>query len=182
MVTPVEKEDQLNQIINRNKDRFLFIAQQYASTNDVQDLYHEILFKVWKGLDGFKGRSDPSTWAYRIALNTASIYRRKNFRRDRALRAYEQDVQTEQMGGRGEEQILREFEQSLPDTERNLFGFHLTDMSGKEVAQIACISEPILRVKISRLRNQYKQRIRLHSDPSVYFMTYCFIAYRKDFA
>jgi DNA-directed RNA polymerase specialized sigma24 family protein len=62
------------------------------------------------------------------------------------------------MGGRDEEQMLQEFAQSLPDTERSLFAFHLTDRSYQEIADITGLSELALRVKTSRLKNLFKQR------------------------
>ena len=62
------------------------------------------------------------------------------------------------MGGRGEEQILLEFARSLPDMERNLFTLYLTNLSYQEIAAVAGIAEPTLRVKISRLKKQFEQR------------------------
>ncbi len=158
MVAPAEKEDLFNRILARNKGHFLFIARQYASNSEVVDLYQEILCHLWKSLDRFEGRSAPITWAYRVALNTASAYKRNSFRRGRAWRAYGQNVQSEQNGGRGEEQILREFAQSLPDSERSLFTLYLTNLSYQEIAEFAGISEAALRVRISRLKSQYEQR------------------------
>ena len=43
--------------------------------------------------------------------------------------AYRQNVQSEQRGGRGEEQILRAFAHSLSDMERSLFKLYLTNLS-----------------------------------------------------
>jgi RNA polymerase sigma-70 factor (ECF subfamily) len=158
VVAPTEKEDLLDRILARDKGRFLSIARQYAPAGEAVDLYQQILYRLWKGLDGFEGRSEPMTWAYRIALNTARTYRRDNLRRDRAWRAYAQNVQSGQRGGRGEEEILREFAQSLPDTERTLLSLYLTNLSWREFAELAGIPEPILRVKISRLKSQFEQQ------------------------
>jgi RNA polymerase sigma factor (sigma-70 family) len=125
VVAPLDKDDLFNQILARNKGRFIFIARQYASTDEIMDLYQEIVSQIWKSLDKFEGRSTPATWAYSVALNTASTYRRNNFRRERAWRAYRKNALSEQiggraeeqMGGRAEEQILLEFVRSLPDLE-----------------------------------------------------------------
>ena len=122
------------------------------------DLYQEIRYQVWKSLDRFNGRSAPATWAYRIAVNTGASHRRNNSYRDQARRAYGQSVPCKQSCGRGEEQILREFAQSLPGMERKLFTLYLTDLSYKEIAEAAGISEGTLRVKIKRLKHQYEQR------------------------
>jgi RNA polymerase sigma-70 factor, ECF subfamily len=158
VIVPIEKEDIFHRILAQNKGRFLFIAQQYASADEVMDLYQEIQHQLWKSLDRFNGRSATETWAFGLALHTASTYRRNNDRRARALRAYGQDLQTEQMGGRDEEKMLEEFEQSLPDIDRNLFALHLTNLSNQKIAEFAEISELNLRVRISRLKNRFKQR------------------------
>jgi RNA polymerase sigma-70 factor, ECF subfamily len=153
-----DKQDMFDRVLDRNEDRFNFIAQQYASTSEVQDLYQEILYQIWKNLDRFDGRSAPETWAWRIAMNTAITYRRNGFRRYRAWRAYGQNVPSEQKSGRGEEQMLHDFAESLPEVERNLFEMHLTNLSYQEISKVVGISEPVLRVKISRLRKQFEQR------------------------
>jgi RNA polymerase sigma-70 factor, ECF subfamily len=158
VIATIEKEDLFNQVLAQNKGRFLFIARQYASISEAQDLYQEIVYQLWEGLNRFEGRSTPETWAYRIALNTASAYRRNNNRREQALRAYKHNLETEQMGGRGEAQMLREFAQSLPDMERKLLTLYLAKLSYQDIAKVADISEINLRVKISRLRNQFEQR------------------------
>ncbi len=158
MVAPTEKKDLFDRIFAQNKGRFLFIARQYASASEVADLYQEILCQLWKSLDRFEGRSAPATWAYRIALNTASAHRRNSVRRDRAWRAYGQNLESEQRGGRDEDGMLQEFARSLPDKDRSLFTLYLSNLSYQEIAEVAGISEPTLRVKISRLKSQYEQR------------------------
>lgn len=42
----------------------------------VDDMFQEILIRLWQGLDSFEGRSSVQTWIYRIALNTAINRRR----------------------------------------------------------------------------------------------------------
>jgi RNA polymerase sigma factor (sigma-70 family) len=153
-----KKDDLFAQVIVRNKVHFLFIAQQYTPANDVQDLYQEILCKLWSGMDGFEGRSDPSSWAYTIALNTAKTHMRGDRRRERAQIAYCREAQTEQKSGRGEQEVLLDFMESLPDVERDIVALLMTDSSYREIAATTGYSEPTLRVKISRLKNLFKQR------------------------
>ena len=45
-----------------------------------KDLYQDICINIWKGLPGFKGRSQLSTWMYRVALNTALSQGKKHHR------------------------------------------------------------------------------------------------------
>jgi RNA polymerase sigma-70 factor (ECF subfamily) len=44
---------------------------------DREDLRQEILLQLWKSRDSFTERSAFSTWMYRVALNTAITFRRK---------------------------------------------------------------------------------------------------------
>ena len=158
MAAQNEKQDVFDRVVAQNEKPFRFISKQYASASEDQDLYQEILYQIWKNLDRFDGRSAPETWAWRIALNTAITYKRNSYRRNKAWRAYGKNMPSEQKEGRGEEAVLQEFAQSLPDMERLLFKMHLTNLSYQEISQVSGISEPVLRVKISRLRKQFEQR------------------------
>src|SRR3954467_7960198 len=60
----------------------LKVARAYTLTaEDCQDLAQEILLQVWRSLPQFQGRASASTWFYRVALNTALGWRRKEHRR-----------------------------------------------------------------------------------------------------
>ena len=60
----------------------LKVARAYTlTTEDCQDLAQEILLQVWRSLPQFQGRASPSTWFYRVALNTALGWHRKEHRR-----------------------------------------------------------------------------------------------------
>ena len=60
----------------------LKVARAYTlTTEDCQDLAQEILLQVWRSLPQFQGTASASTWCYRVALNTALVWRRKEQRR-----------------------------------------------------------------------------------------------------
>jgi RNA polymerase sigma-70 factor, ECF subfamily len=50
-----------------------------GSLHDTEDAMQEAMLRVWRGLDGFQGRSSLRAWLYRIATNTCldTIARRK---------------------------------------------------------------------------------------------------------
>jgi RNA polymerase sigma factor (sigma-70 family) len=117
--------------------------------------------RIRSGMDGFEGRSALATWAYRLAVNEALQYRREINRREKALREYGrnvQNVQIEQIGGRGQAQILREFTQSLKDEDQTIFTLYIANVSYQQIAEIAGVTEAYLRLKISRLRDLFEQR------------------------
>ena len=158
MSTPSEKKGLFDRILAQSRGHLLYIARQYAPPGESADLYQEIMYRLLKNCGKYKGRSAPATWTYRVAVNTAIAYKRDNLRRDMAWRAYGKNVQCEMKGGRGEAEILREFTLSLPKDERLLFALYMTKMGYAELAELAGMSEPALRAKISLLRKQYEQR------------------------
>ena len=80
------KELLFEEVVGSNQRRVQTIARSYARSDEWRDLCQEILLQMWKGLDSFEGRSTPSTWVYRVALNTAITFRRKKWPAGRTLR------------------------------------------------------------------------------------------------
>ena len=57
------------------------VVRAYAFTrHDQEDLFQEIATQVWISVPSFEGNSAPSTWIYRVALNTAISWSRKELR------------------------------------------------------------------------------------------------------
>ena len=56
----------------------LKVARAYTLTaEECEDLAQEILLQLWRSVPQFQGRASASTWVYRVALNTALSWRRK---------------------------------------------------------------------------------------------------------
>jgi RNA polymerase sigma-70 factor, ECF subfamily len=54
------------------------VARAYGSTHsDREDLFQEIALQVWHSVAAFRGDSAVATWIYRVALNTALAWSRK---------------------------------------------------------------------------------------------------------
>jgi RNA polymerase sigma-70 factor (ECF subfamily) len=60
------------------------VARAYtAAEADCEDLIQEILLQVWRSIPRFKRKASPSTWLYRVALNTALAWQRRDQHRRR---------------------------------------------------------------------------------------------------
>src|SRR5512135_2959025 len=81
MPADAAKERLFDDVVAANMRRIVAIARSYAGVHEQMDLCQEIMLQMWRGLDSFQGRSAPSTWVYRVALNTAITHCRKNGRR-----------------------------------------------------------------------------------------------------
>jgi DNA-directed RNA polymerase specialized sigma24 family protein len=56
------REELLNRIIEENKVRLVAISRSYADSLSQDDLYQEILARIWRSLGTFAGRSKLNTW------------------------------------------------------------------------------------------------------------------------
>jgi RNA polymerase sigma-70 factor (ECF subfamily) len=64
--------------LNQHKGILFKIMRAYAfNLHDQEDLFQEISLQLWQSIPGFRGKSKPSTWIYRVALYTATVWVRK---------------------------------------------------------------------------------------------------------
>jgi RNA polymerase sigma-70 factor (ECF subfamily) len=135
----------------------LKVARAYTlNPEDCQDLIQEILFQVWRSLPQFDGRSNASTWAYRVALNTALGWHRKDCRRrerQQPLLEVENFPAAETDAPQCEivEQLYRAIHQ-LPKADAALVLLFLDDLSYREMAEILGITESNVGVKLNRAK------------------------------
>ncbi len=161
MAASDEKERLFEQIVTANQRRILAIARSYARADEYRDLCQEILLQMWRGLDGFAGRSAPSTWVYRVALNTAITFRRKNGRRIEPSARSLEEVNPDPAAPSGEANeifILEEFLGSLGKIDRAVFLLYLEDLSYREMAEVTGLTESHVGVRICRLKKIFMQR------------------------
>jgi RNA polymerase sigma-70 factor (ECF subfamily) len=75
--TPADERKFL-ELVNENRNRILRICRVYSwNSADQDDLYQEILFQIWRGLPALKEEHFANTWLYRVAINTAISFVRK---------------------------------------------------------------------------------------------------------
>jgi len=54
------------------------VARVYGATHsDREDLFQEIALQVWHSVEAYRGDCAATTWIYRVALNTALSWSRK---------------------------------------------------------------------------------------------------------
>jgi RNA polymerase sigma-70 factor (ECF subfamily) len=137
------------------------VARAYTLTaEDRQDLAQEILLQVWRSLPQFEGRSSASTWSYRVALNTALGWRRKEYpRRARQQPLWEvEDPAIAGADGAGpleqREMVERLYAaiRQLPKADAALILLYLDDLSYRQMAEVLGTSENNVGVKLNRAK------------------------------
>jgi len=158
---PDAKQRLFEEVVAANQRRITAIARSYAPPSERQDLCQEILLQMWKGLDGFQGRSAPSTWVYRVALNTAITFRRKNDHRIEPSASSLEEGGYDPAAPPGiatEIVILEDFLQLLRKIDRAVFLLYLEDLSYKEISDVTGLTESHVGVRINRLKKTFTQR------------------------
>jgi RNA polymerase sigma-70 factor (ECF subfamily) len=146
-------------IVEPNRRRLQGLARSFAAGADRDDLYQEMLLQIWRSLDAFQGRSNPDTWVYRVALNTAISHRRRSSVRARYV-APEAEIDPDRVrgaaaGGRDELRILDDFMASLGEIDRALLALYLEDLSYREMAEITGLGENHVGVRINRMKRRF---------------------------
>ena len=133
------------------------VVHAYAFDSDRQDLFQEIALQVWRSVDAFRGESSVPTWMYRVALNTAIAWNRKEDRHQRGKQPLEvvagllTDASSEGRDPRVE-WLYRQIAQ-LKDVDRSVALLLLDGFSYKEIAGIIGITESNVGVKINRIKS-----------------------------
>jgi RNA polymerase sigma-70 factor, ECF subfamily len=139
----------------------LKVARAYTLTaEDCQDLVQEVLLQLWRSLPQFQGQASESTWVYRVALNTAlGWHRKEGRRRERQQPLLEpEDLpvpgldSAEQVQQREVTERLYAAIRQLPKTDAALVLLYLEDLSYREIAEVLGISENNVGVKLNRAR------------------------------
>lgn len=151
-------------ILEENQNILHKICKLYTTDLDAhKDLFQEMVIQLWKAYPNFKGESKFTTWAYRVALNTAiSLYRTKK----RKITTVEwdnslQNIRYEEYDGEQEEQLksLYAAVHQLNDIEKALVYMYLEDKDYAEISETLGISEVNARVKMNRIKTKLKTMI-----------------------
>ncbi|MCB8963597.1 MAG: RNA polymerase sigma factor [Bacteroidales bacterium] len=161
----INKEEYFKQVVEQNKGRILRICKTYApSVEDAADMYQEVLVNVWKSLDKFKGDSEIGTWIYRIAVNTSLTFAGKQYKRMKLNVDVDTSTVKSLLDDESSEALIMEMQlqelqlhlNQLAVIDKALMGLVLEGLSTKEISDIIGITEPNVRVKIHRIKDDLR--------------------------
>lgn len=164
------KEEKFRKIVADQQQRIWNICRHYSrSDEDTQDLQQEVLVNVWRSLDNFRGDSALSTWIYRIAVNTSLNYIMKENRRSQFnLNLDNQNISLLMQDEEHEQKIetekkldeLHEIINQLNVIDKLLITLSIEKLTTREISDIIGITEPNVRTKLHRIREELRQKIQ----------------------
>ena len=142
--------------LSLHKGLLFKVVHAYGFTShDRDDLFQEIATQVWNSIPRFRAESAVTTWLYRVALNSALVWSRKERKhRDRTqlLDGYEPALrETSRAKDRRLDWLYEQIAQ-LDHVDRSLTLLLLDGYSYREMAETLGISESYVGVKINRIK------------------------------
>jgi RNA polymerase sigma-70 factor (ECF subfamily) len=156
------REREFVQLVTLHQGIIHKVCSMYAADRDERkDLFQEIVLQLWRAFDSFEGRSNVSTWMYRVALNTA-ISRLRSARRrpqsdelsELAMRLPAPEADPDLAEKR--QALYRAIEQ-LSEVEKAVVMLYLEEHSYEEISDIIGITVNHVGVMLNRIKGKLKK-------------------------
>jgi RNA polymerase sigma-70 factor (ECF subfamily) len=141
------------------------VARAYSRTTaDQDDLVQETVVQLWRAFPRYDARYRFSTWMYRIALNVAiSFQRRESTRRQHLTPAGDEVLQIAsgaQAAPAEEIELLYRAISRLDDLNKALVLLYLDGHSQVEMAEVLGISATNVGTRLGRLKEHLRDELR----------------------
>lgn len=157
-------EQEFLTLINRHKGILYKVSRMYFDDlDDQQDLFQEIILQLWQSLESFKGNSQFSSWMYRVALNTAIVFFKKEKRKpDKFSSMTIEPLALDDYNSKKDLQLVHFYKavKELNKIEKALIFQFIEGLSGKEIAENLGLSEVNVRVKTNRTKIKLQEIIK----------------------
>lgn len=160
-----QKEQDFEALYQSHKDKIYRLCLGFIREKDVaNDLFQEILIKIWRNLESFKGESEISTWIYRIAYNTALTFTAKEKKKADQQTELPETLDLAEPENYSQEQekqlqLLYQAISELPELDRIIATLLLEGSAYKTIAEISGISENYVAVKVNRIKATLTQKL-----------------------
>lgn len=165
----VNKKEQFIKTLDEHKKIIYKIVNSYCQNKeDRKDLEQEIIIQLWNSFDNYNSDYKYSTWMYRIALNVAiSFYRKEkkwsiknDFYNEESIFKIEEDTSEEQTDLNYHLKLLQEFIHNLNELNKALMLLYLEEKSYEEISEILGITKTNVATKISRIKLKLKKEFQ----------------------
>lgn len=163
MKSNTELSQKFHQIVELHKGILFKVARTYCrNEEDRQDLMQEMMIQIWKSLPLYDNNFAITTWLYRISLNVAISFYRKNANRqnfsipliDDLVPIYE-EVSNEKQA---QLNLLEQYISELNNLDKALILLYLEDKSYAEISEIMGLSVTNIGTKLGRIKGKLKKK------------------------
>ena len=146
------------QMVREHKSTIYTVCFMFSKDSDeVSDLFQEILINLWKGYESFQNRSSVNTWIWKVSFNTCISYERK--KQKRATLPLTMDINLFEDKDEDSRQIRLLYDRihRLKPFDRAIVLLWLENMSYEEIGAIVGISTKNVSVRLYRIKEELKK-------------------------
>ena len=154
-----DKKHQFELLVREHKRTIYTVCYMFSHNKaEIDDLFQEILIRLWNGFDHYEGRSSARTWIYRVALNTAINQDKKQRRRIETV-PLSVDINPFEADNPKTEQVrkLHDLISQLELIDRSLVLLWLEGISYDEIGAIIGITPNNVGVRLARIKEKLVQ-------------------------
>jgi RNA polymerase sigma factor (sigma-70 family) len=160
----MSKEEEFVRLIQDNQGLIYKITTIYSKEKEErEDLYQEIVYQTWKSFDYFKKASKPSTWLYRVGMNTAITHLNKSKKRVLAIPIEDVKVQFAESSELEKDEKIQELYaliRKLNLLDRGIVFLYLEGKTHEEIAEISGISVSNVGTRMLRIKQKLKSGMK----------------------
>lgn len=151
-------EREFEKLVKEHKNTIYTVCFMFSKdSEEVNDLFQEVLINLWKGLPGFKGQSSMGTWIWRISLNTCISCERKKKKNPTIPLTMDVDFFEDKDAEAQQVRMLYDRVHRLKPFDRAIVLLWLEGISYDEIAAIVGITPSNVATRLFRIREQLKQ-------------------------
>lgn len=157
MTPSKEKNTRFTNLLREHNGLIYKVCYIYAEDSDhLNDLYQEVTANLWTGFDSFSGKSQISTWIYRVAINTCVSYIRRNARHSKSTALDENAFSVVDPGIERAEQLRQMYEMIslLGRLDKAIIMLWLDEYSYDEIASLTGLSRNNIATRIHRIKQR----------------------------
>lgn len=154
-----QKEQEFTRLVEKHKAVVYTVCYMFSgSREEAEDLFQDVLVRLWKGYDTFRGESDVRTWIYRVSLNTC-INGQKRKRKGTARIPLSIDVDLFEEINDRTLQVRRLYDRinRLGLVDRALILLWLEGLSYEEIGAVIGISVKNVSFQLYRIKEELKK-------------------------
>lgn len=151
-------ETAFTQMIKEHKSTIYTVCFMFSKDSDeVNDLFQEVLINLWQGFASFEGKSKIGTWIWRVSFNTCISQERKKKRTATIPLTMGIDLFNDKDDDTKQVKMLYDRIHRLKPFDRAIILLWLEGMPYDEIAAIVGITSKNVSVRLYRIKEELKQ-------------------------
>lgn len=146
------------QMVREHKSTIYTVCFMFSKdTDEVNDLFQEVLINLWKGFSSFEGKSKVETWIWRVSFNTCISQERKKKRTNTVSLTMDINLFKDKDEDTKQVKLLYDRIHRLQPFDRAIVLLWLENMNYEEIAAIVGLTVKNVSVRLYRIKEELKR-------------------------